>query len=193
MKKVLLSVLLILGLALPAQAVSVPSLSFAPDASEYTVGDIVTVDINISDLLSPLASYDFDVMFDDAILAFQNHALGSELGPDSFEFGFGDLGGGMISLAEATTNDISAQPASFTLATLTFEAAAVGQADLSFSVIDDIDQNLFQGFFDESSMDMGVDFTDTAIITVNAVPVPSTIGLLSFGLLGLAGMIRRNR
>ena len=115
------------------------SLSFSPSTTLIGVDDSVGIDIVISGLEnSNLGAFDFNVLYDDAILDFDYYLLGDELGDigtgEAEDWSLGDLGGGEINLSELSwLSNFSSQPDSFTLGTLYFSGKGVGDTSLSFS------------------------------------------------------------
>ena len=102
------------------------TMSFNPSDSIIGVGDSIGIDIVISGMESNiLAAFDFNINYDDTILDFDSYSLGSELGfidpsdpsAEAEDWSSGDLGGGIINLAEVswrstatTTMDLLAAP-----------------------------------------------------------------------------------
>ncbi|MCG8552006.1 MAG: cohesin domain-containing protein [Desulfobacterales bacterium] len=190
MKKIVLICMISITLSLASSVQAVTSLSFLPQASSVASGDTMAVDIIISGLESQdLSAYDFNVSFDNTILAFQEYSLGSGLGApgDSLDLSLGDLGLS-TNLAEVSLLwDFSSQEDAFTLATLTFTALLPGETNLSFSIDD------WQGFTDGDDNWLTIDEFNTAEITVSSVPIPSSLSILGFGLFSLIICAKRKR
>lgn len=166
------------------------SLSFAPSAASIEAGDSMAVDIVISGLEnSNLAVFEFNIHYDNTVLASDDYILGGELGDlatgDAVDFSGGDLGGGIINLYELSwLANLPNQPNSFTLATVSFMGAGPGNSPLSFS-------NVILG--DELGDPLSADLA-TGSLNVHAaaaVPEPATILLLAAGLASLAGFRKR--
>ncbi len=111
------------------------TVSLQPDSVALQPGDPLSVDVVISglgDLASPSAgSFDLTVAWDDTLFTFNSLTFGSELGDltmaEAIE-GTSPLPGSVqafeVSLLPAATLNAN-QPASFTLATLTFDGTGV--------------------------------------------------------------------
>ena len=129
-------------LSLVASQASASPIALSFDAPATVVANqLFDVDLNIGGLTTQdLAGFDIDVLFDPSLLAATSYMLGVELA-DPFlgplDLSLGSTGPGVFNLRElATLFDFSAQPDSFTLATLSFEALATGAVDLSFGFVD---------------------------------------------------------
>jgi len=202
--------LVFLALLLLANPASAVIISFSPSSSTVNVGDIFDVDVVISDLFAAdgsrevVSAFDLDVLYDSAVLNATGVAFGPLLGDPAFVEAttFSSLSVGLVDLFELSFLCVDAgvtdpfcdfgpflsdiQPISFTLATLSFEALAVGSSLLTF------DQLVGSGGTDLSGKDLfsvlTLDTIGQSTITVNAVvvPEPATMFLLVIGLLGLA-------
>ena len=122
---------------LNSQALAI-TMSFSPSSAIIGIGDPLDVDIIISGMENDdLAEFSFDVNYDSAVLNFDSYVLGTELTDPVFgqdDWSAGDLGGGAINLSELSgLFDFSAQPDSFTLATVSFIGNAIGNSGLSFT------------------------------------------------------------
>jgi len=147
------------------------------------LGDSIGVDIVISGMESDkLAEFDFNINYDDTILAFDSYSLGTELGvidPSdplavAEDWSWGDLGGGVINLAEFSyLSDFSSQPDAFTLSTVYFTGSNLGTSLLTFS-----DAILGDEWGD--SLSAGLESG-----SISPVPEPATILLLDSGMAGL--------
>lgn len=190
LKKCLLLVfVLFVGLILITSSVYAITLSFDPFVSSIGIGELIDIDIVISELgLDKLSTFDFYINYDESILYFDGYMLGGELGNiflgDALDLSWGDLGGGTINLAELSMPwaDLSSQPDSFILATASFTGSSIGTCDLSFS-------DIILG-------DEGGGLLSTALnvasVTVTApIPEPATCLLLLLGLIGMVGIKKR--
>ena len=170
----------------PARAIVI---GFDPAAQTVAPGSMVDVALTISDLgdFAPpsLGIFDMDVAFDPAILDPAIVVFGTELDL----FGLGSIqdvvsvGPGVLNLFELSVDlpaDLDAlQAGAFTLATLTFDALAVGASPLNVAIID-----LGDSFGDP----LDATVTGGSITVAQAstpIPEPSTILLFGVGLAGL--------
>jgi hypothetical protein len=123
-------------------------LSLAPASTEVDPGDSVSLELVISGLdataTGTVGAFDIDLSYDTAALTFDGYALGSllgDVGTEALDFSFGDVGGGIINLAELSLLETSAatcifcigpylddlQSDTFTLATLDFTVDALAE------------------------------------------------------------------
>lgn len=173
---------------LPFTIQAAPSIGLSPSQNMVTVGTGFTVDLLISGLgdhMAPsLAGFDVNISFDDSVLgltgisftdALGNQALGESLSD------FSSLIPGSVNLYQVSFLEDSQancifcidplledlQGGSMTLATLTFNALAVGSTDLELLV-----NVLSNGIGDEIFAD-----SSSAMVSVAAVPLPAAIWL----------------
>lgn len=178
------AVMLLCG-SLSANAIMI---SVSPVAQAVNIGDSVFVDVVISDLNAggppTIGAFDLDVLFDTAILSFNNVVFGTGLdvlGLGSIQGVFGTGPVNVFEVSLDTPADLRGlQPASFTLFTIAFDAIAAGVTGIDLflnSVASAIGNNVTPQI-DVSGGEVSVEAA--------AVPVPATLLLLGVGLLGLA-------
>lgn len=190
LKKMITGCCAFVALALVSSQAWAISLSFDLASSSVSVGDSFDVDITISGLeFDDLSSFNFDVSYDSTVLAFDSYVLGPEL-TDSFwgqdDWSFGDDGMGTVNLSEFSWLwDLSFQPDSFTLATVSFTGSAAGLSMLTLS-------NVILG--DAWGAPLQADLYSGSVDVNAPVPEPGTILLFATGIVGLAGhRLRRKK
>jgi hypothetical protein len=202
--RLLRSLLVVLPLFIgagPAAALPI-TLTLVPSAAVLTPGQTLSVDIVVSGLVDAeeaviaLESFDLDLAFDTSRLAYTSLAFGGSLGDpenagQTFVSGPGNPNGTGVALlfefsllSEAQL--LALQDASFTLATLEFQALAV-PGDTVLQLV-----NLDAGSLGGVG---GVSLSDTelaapAAISVEIVPEPA---LVSLGAAALLVLRRRSR
>jgi PEP-CTERM motif len=185
-KGMLLALALFLAPVGPGHAISI---HLEPATQTVAPGTLLSVSLEASglgDLSAPsLGLWDVDIAFDPAILGF----VGASFGTGLDLFGLGSINdafdlGGLVDIFEVSLDlpsDLDTlQLGAFTLATLTFEALAVGSTPLTLTL-------------DSVGDALGAPLAATASgaeVSV-AVPEPGTLGLAGLGLAGLAWLRRR--
>lgn len=163
------------------------TLNITPSSQNVELGKQVSVVIGIAGVMpAGLSAYDFNVLFDPAILAF-DQAI-DHLGLGS-AFGLGAIpGSGLVTLSDFSLelpNDLLAlQGDSFPLLTLYFDSLAAGTSSLSFDQVT---------LGDAEGNPVSLASADPARITVEyvQVPEPGILGLLLTG--AIAGLMVRRR
>jgi len=174
--------LAVLSCFIPATSWALPvTVSFDPQDSIVQVGDTFTVDL-MADLPAPVVGWGLDVTFDSAILT----QVGSPLIGPAWNPGFAMDGDGLAGLAFPAVSG-----SDILLATLTFEATALGTSDLMASITP---FDLTEGFPLAFPAPPG-SFADVVFETgsVSPVPEPTTMLLVGSGLIGLAGLRKKFR
>ena len=196
MKKLIVVLIVFLMLvfcnATMSQAVT---LSFDPISQDVLLGNPVDVELTISGLgnYSPdsLSTFDLNIGFDPAILDFSSVSYGDPVLGDQLDLlgvGFPIItttpSVGSVNLFELSFNTVdelnNSQADSFTLTTLTFDTLFLGTSSLDISVNTLGDANGNQLTY---SLESG---------SINVIPEPATILLLSSGLAGL-GFLRKKK
>jgi hypothetical protein len=180
--------ILALTLALVASNAQAVSISMDPSATLAGPGDIVAIDINVSDLdnfsADSLGVYDIDVAYDAAKIQLNAVSFGSELSVSFASITVDTPGAGTVNLFELSLDsvaDLNAnQPGSFTIATLTFELIVGGTSAITPTV---------NAFGDASGIAIALDSVTGA--TISAIPEPSSAVLWMVGLLAVRQRIRK--
>ena len=175
-------------------------LSLEPSSQIAGPGDSVSLDLVISGLGNgapdSLGDFDIDISFDASALSFLGYTLGTSLGDvglgEAFDGSFGDLGGGLVNLAEVSLLfpfELDAlQADTFTLATLDFSVDVLAPGDSTTVDIDTV-WALGDGF----GLPLTVDAANSAVIRNAAVPEPSLLALVALGLTGVGFASRRRK
>ncbi len=171
-------------LLLVAGGANALSLTIEPPTQTAPLAAIVSVDLVIGGLTaggpSSLGTFDLDIGFDESVLTFQGVTFGGFLGTPGVQTtnGSGLSASGVVDafevslLAPAGLNAL--QPASFTLATLSFTGVALGTSPLT----------LTQALVGDAFGTQLLVTASNASITI--VPEPATILLTAVGLVVLA-------
>ena len=164
------------------------TIDLMPASASIDVDGSIDVDIVISGLdADNLADFSIDLNYDAAVLSFTGYTLGSELtdplwGQDDWSTGDS---GGVINLSELSwLEDLSSQPDSFTLATVSFDGITVGTSALTIS-------NLVLG--SDLYLPIFADVNGGSIEVSAPVPEPTTMLLFGIGLLVFAGINRKKK
>lgn len=186
-------------------------LGLQPSTESVFAGDTFTMDLVISGLgdgaAPSVGAFDLDVTFDPFIFDFVDYSLGPDLGDismgEAYDWSLGQIMPGTINLNEFSLleadpasgpffippylDDI--QPASFSLASLTFQALDLaGESRMQIQ----IDEMFGQGVYDGLGDILAVDALGDSTISVKTVPEPATILLVMSGMAGL-GIFGRKR
>ena len=125
------------------------SLSFSPSSQTVSEGEQFDVEVKISDLgdgsAPSLGSFELDLDFDPSVLDFESAVFGDPVLGNQLKIGFMEPINSLTEDPEGTVNLVEVsfgfdntfldnnQADEFTLATLSFNALAVGSSDLEFS------------------------------------------------------------
>jgi hypothetical protein len=193
MRKIAIGTLMVATSLLAAGLASAVSIGFAPGDSTVLLGDTVSVDIVVSDLAGEIVSaYDLDVTYDSTLVtaagvSFAN-SLGDPLVPEVFQDS--DISvSGLVDLAEVSLLSDASLLAlqggdAVTLATLEFDATAIGALDLAF-VFD-----AFNGVHGTGARPL-----DPEVVggSVNVIPEPTAALVFALGAAAVAASVRRRR
>ncbi len=196
MKKMLLCVA-VFGMvmsAVPHMAEAL-TIGFSPATATVEIGSVVLVDVVVSDLGGEIVSaYDLDVTYDASILSVTDVTFGLSLGDEAWWEVFNDSNTsvpGLIDFAQLSLlsdADLAAlQPASFTLATLEFQAVAAGTSSLDFT---------FDTFNDIKGLNaemLEVDAGSGSVTVSNPIPEPHAALVFGLGamVIGMSSTRRR--
>jgi hypothetical protein len=204
MKTHILGALLLGSLAANAPAAVV---TIEPAASVLAVGGSLSVDVRVSGLGDgsdpTLTAFDLDIEFDDSLLAFEQAIFYGFLGDPALTeadiVADGLTSPGTLRLAESSFLDVSAsnctfciapyledlQIDSFLLASIEFGGLAPGIATIAFGTT--------RQLVDQDAGFLSVSTAAGAQVTVQALPVPPSVGLILLGLLAVLPMRRTGR
>jgi hypothetical protein len=198
-KTIFLPLMLVISLS-PAIGATI---ALAPSASVVMLGESFDLDVVISGLgagaPSSVSAFDLTLSFAPAILSVDGVSFGLSLGnPALFEAltGFtispGSVNLAEVSLLSAADLDVL-QPASFTLATLSFEALAVGMTTVAFvpgTVPGVSGLDVKDGL---GAVLVPLTWTDATVqvVGVTVIPEPTTCSLIAFPLLAALGIAAR--
>lgn len=147
-------------------------VSLVPSNSQVTVGESFQINVNVSGLGigEDLAGYQFDLLFDNTLASLDTLTYGTNLGLTMMN-PFNDPLTSYLVEETSLEFDLNSQADSFTL--ISFEFIALSSGAIAFG----LDNALFS-----DSFALPITFNDIQGITVNAVPVSSSLSLLALGL-----------
>jgi len=194
MKRFIWLSLLLTGLTLlPIASVQAISIGFSPPNQAIGAGGMGSVDIIVSNRGgTEIGGFGFDVLFDPAISSPTSITFGLNLGDESlFEaLTVSGVVAGTANLAEVSLLSAAELQAlqlndSFVLATLNFDAIAVGVSGLSFA-----NTNFVDGFANNLAV-----ITENGSLTVvpepiPAVPEPASFAVMALGMLAVGAKAR---
>lgn len=188
---------LLVCLATWSGAAHAATVRVVPATPTVQAGSELAVRVEVSDLAGPeqlaVGAFDFDLLFDPALLSVASIDFGMHLDPLSLgSVGEATEGPGKIGLLEVSLDDAlvlaGAQPDRFDLAIVTFRAVVPGTAHL------DLDVHVLGDAF---GMPIAVAASGSAVSVVTS-PVPEPAGWMAFGkgalvVAALAGRRSRRR
>lgn len=149
----------------------------------FDIGDTVDVHLTVSNPDQEIAEVDFDVLFDNSILAFESFTFDY----DAFSYDPVDESAGLnspnsLNVYASWWEEFDIPLGDFSLGYITFEAINVGTADF------DIDE-IFIGdaYLGELTSNASVNIESTAV-----VPEPPAIAMFALGLLALTRYRAKN-
>lgn len=194
MKKLVLGFCVAMALAFGSQAWAA-TMYFEPFVSYIYVGESLDVNVAISGLgeFDDVGAFDFNVVFDDAVLAFDSYTLTENLGDisagDAEDLSGGDLGGGTVNLSELSwLGDLSFQDDPLVLATLSFTGIGEGASLLKF------EYSPTSPYYISDTWGDGICTVPIfGVVKVDPVPEPATFILFGLGIVGLVGIRSRRK
>jgi len=211
MKSLTMNMWFVLGAVAMAAHPAFGAVDVSIGSETVSAGGVATVDLDISGLSNGVAlgTFDLNVGFNSAVVSLASTTFGGPQGDTLNVGGFGTLtsttpGNGTVELFDLSldTNpgDFSSQPASFSLAQLTFDGVKSGTSALTLSItgyeagLGDQYGNLIQPVFQDGSIvvsSSGGGGT-TRAPELGTASMGSALTLL-FGVLAVYGSRRRGR
>lgn len=177
------------ALSVTSSAVAAISISLEPTPQTINVGDPATMDLVVSglgNLSAPsLGAFDFDLSYDAAIISAVSLTFGTDLGTPLESSRFFTLApAGAIHLDEVSfksSSDLnSAQPDTFTLATVNFNGVAPGTSGIGFT---------FASLSDEQAQSLvGFSMAGGSIRVMPPTHIPDAGSMASLLLLGMVSL-----
>jgi hypothetical protein len=201
-KTLLIGLILVMAIFSAGNSADAFSIGIDPANKIAVVGIPFSISISVSGLgdgVAPsLGAFDLNVLFNPAIISFTGATFGDPgLGDQLDLLGFGSSSGSTIISGGVNLFELSLDPAdyldanqasSFVLASLNFDAIDLGTSAIQLQ---------FNEFGDSGHTGEVLSLLDQLVyegdgsVTVNPIPEPATLALLSSGLFGLIGLRRR--
>jgi hypothetical protein len=193
MTKKMFYLLFILFCITSIQNASAIMIDIVPADQTVQAGGVFDVDVVVSGLSAAneiVSAYDFDISYDDSILAATAVSFGQYLNLSNLLDSFQDTiltNPGIVDFAEVSllfdTDLIAQQPDSFLLASLSFQAIGVGISQLQF-VSDPVGGTDMKGI-GASPLTVDVGGSQIMVNPAVSVPEPNTMILMLIALVGL--------
>lgn len=175
------SLLLVCGI--PSLKAETITLFFSPLQQTVSVGSLGRVNVMAADLVDfappALGAYDFDILFNPAILSVENVTFGQFMGGSDAIESVASAGPGVLRLTGVSLLSapqlVASQPGSFALSMVDFRVNALGTSDLAFAI---------HSLSDESASSVVLTKTEMGMIT--GVPEPPGSSLVLVPLVFLA-------
>jgi hypothetical protein len=160
------------------------TIGFAPPTIDATAGDVIVLDIVVSDLQGEIVSaYDLDLTYSASVLTATSLSFGSLLGTGAQVLQSADLSApGVVDLAQLSLLSDASLLAlqggdTFVLATVGFEVTGEGTSPLGFSF------DAFNDIKGINAQELAVTVAAGAVDAASGVaPIPEPTGALLFGL-----------
>ena len=194
--KLFTALLLLVNMSVASAAV----ISFEPDSDTVNVGESFNVEVKIAALGADiLTTFDFDMLFDNAILNFNSFTFGDAVNGNQLDIS--GLTGGLFASTIVNPGKINATDLSFdtdatlianqldefVLGTLNFTANALGSAAFTFQNV------ILGGAFNGGFIATPIDFTaNSATVNVVASSIDEP-GALLLMFIGLATVVTQRR
>jgi hypothetical protein len=197
-KKLLIvfTVVLMVGVATTNASMNASIFTITPDISQEeqaSIGDFVTFDLDLQ-VGTGFSTNSWDLVFeyDDAELDLVEDSISYGLDFEEFNLTNGTPGDMRLFAGTLSDDVVLSDGTEYFIASFTFEVIGLNDDGITdFELFDQIDD---KGFWASTDFENPVaQFSGAQGADVSPVPVPAAAWLLGSGLIGLAGLRRRNR